>query len=98
MTIDHLILRINDGWGFATVDLMRAGDGLWTAVFQFVEIWSSDGKTLLEQPPKKSASANDALRALVIWLRGKRVRQRGANGGACGDFVRVPKDLKFLAI
>lgn len=97
MTVDELLRNINDGWGWATVELTRTGKAnKWFAFLQCVEVYEEHKE--VEQIFRQADRASDALKDLVEWLRGKTVRHRGSNGGAPGNLVKVPKDLKHLEI
>ena len=97
MTIDELLKKVNDGWGWATIELSRNGkDGKWSAFLQCVEVHEGDRE--VEQQFITADRASDALRDLVAWLRGKSVRHRGTNGGAPGNLIRIPKDLQDIKL
>lgn len=92
MTVDELIRKLNDGWGSASLDISICGDRKWTATLQYVVVRGSKAKEL-EQPCMKADTAPEALSELVLFLRGKRICLRGANGGADGEIFKVPKTL-----
>lgn len=96
MTVDELLKKVNDGWGWATFEISRTGDGKWTAYFQCVEV--RDGEKEIEQPFHKADTASDAVTRLVQWLRGKKLRHRGVNGGVSGSTVNVPVNLEVPVI
>lgn len=96
MTVDELLAKVNDGWGWATLELSRAGDRQWTASFQCVDVY--DGKKEIEQQFQKDAVASNAVKKLIHWIRGKRMCHRGTNGGAGGTIIDVPLDLEIPVV
>ena len=96
MTLDALVNRINDGWGWAHVALRRDGGGEWTARFEFVIV--REGKREVNQPMFRSKQADRALWDLVRWLRGKTLRLQALQAGRDGDPEVVPGNLKVLGV
>lgn len=94
MTVDQLLRKLNDGWGWASLDVSIRGDGKWTAALQLVVVRNEKGADM-EQPCMKASTAPEALAALTRFLRGKRVCYRGSNGCNDGPIFRVPKTLKI---
>lgn len=93
MTVDHLISKLNDGWGCASLDVSLRGDGRWTASLQYVRVLGPKGE--IEQLQATAFLPKNAVTKLVRWLRGKRVCLRGSNGSADGAVFKVPKNLKI---
>jgi hypothetical protein len=94
LTIDTLIRKLNDDWGWASLDVSLRGDGKWTASLQSVKVFSQKGEQI-ERVQAQAFIAQNAVKLLVRWLRGKRVCLRGANGGADGPVFKVPRTLRI---
>lgn len=94
MTVDELIKQVNGSWGWSAIELTRR-NGEWRATFPGTIVMDHEDST--QQPLFVSATANDALQALIQWLRGKKVRHHGTHGNAGGPWVDVPMDLEFLS-
>lgn len=93
MTVDHLVKKLNDGWGYASFDVSMHGDGKWTAKISGVTVFGKKGEELAQIQPKTFLPRNAAAE-LIEWLRGKKICLRGMNGGADGPRFRIPKTLK----
>lgn len=91
-SLDQLIARVNDGWGWAQPELARKPGGLWESRYSFIEILGEDGKAV----PHQRFTAKTPLRSLLLlmeWLKGKTIRHIKAGNGLLPTLVPVPRDL-----
>lgn len=95
MTVDELLRQVNGSWGWAAIELSRK-NGEWHATFPGTIVMGGDDA--VHQSPFGSPNASAALRSLIEWLRGKRVRHLGTHGNPGGPWVDVPMDLEFLSL
>lgn len=101
MTLQELTVKVGgSGTPNPKVHLMCNGDGSWSAYYQIIEvILNRDdpmaGYTHVEQPWFTDKQPSEAIKALVMWLRGKTIRERPVGWSAVGgEWVDVPKDLE----
>ena len=96
MTVDHLIAKLNNGYGQAQLEVALRGDGRWTAAIASVTVFGKKGNE--QQFHATAFIPRNAVAKLVEWLRGKRICLRGANGGADGPVFKIPHTLKIPTI